>query len=76
MKYVFVRLHAREGEESAVEKALREVTETPSRHNRSCPHNVGCGAKPRAANDAAPNAHFELLSIASVSKLNLFNMPL
>ena len=54
MKYVFVRLHAREGEESAVEKALREVTETPGRHNCSCPHNVGCDAKPRAANDATP----------------------
>jgi hypothetical protein len=25
-QYVFVRLHAREGEESAVEEALRDVT--------------------------------------------------
>lgn len=33
--YVFVRLHAREGEESAVEEALREVT-GPSREERGC----------------------------------------
>jgi quinol monooxygenase YgiN len=34
-QYVFVRLHAREGEESAVEEALREVT-GPSREEVGC----------------------------------------
>jgi quinol monooxygenase YgiN len=34
-QYVFVRLHAREGEESAVEEALREVT-APSREEPGC----------------------------------------
>ena len=34
-QYVFVRLHAREGEESAVEEALREVT-GPSREESGC----------------------------------------
>ncbi len=34
-QYVFVRLHAREGEESAVEQALREVT-GPSRQEDGC----------------------------------------
>jgi quinol monooxygenase YgiN len=34
-QYVFVRLHAREGEESAVEEALREVT-GPSREEPGC----------------------------------------
>ena len=34
-QYVFVRLHAREGEESAVEEALREVT-GPSRAEPGC----------------------------------------
>jgi len=34
-QYVFVRLHAREGEESAVEEALREVT-GPSREEAGC----------------------------------------
>ena len=34
-QYVFVRLHAREGEERAVEEALREVTE-PSRAEPGC----------------------------------------
>ena len=34
-QYVFVRLHAREGEESAVEEALHEVTR-PSREEKGC----------------------------------------
>jgi quinol monooxygenase YgiN len=34
-QYVFVRLHAREGEESAVEEALRDVTR-PSREEPGC----------------------------------------
>jgi quinol monooxygenase YgiN len=34
-QYTFVRLHAREGEESAVEEALREVT-GPSREEDGC----------------------------------------
>jgi quinol monooxygenase YgiN len=34
-QYVFVRLHAREGEESAVEEVLREVT-GPSREEPGC----------------------------------------
>jgi quinol monooxygenase YgiN len=34
-QYVFVRLHARPGQESAVEKALREVKE-PSREEKGC----------------------------------------
>jgi quinol monooxygenase YgiN len=34
-QYVFVRLHAREGEENAVEEALREVT-GPSREEPGC----------------------------------------
>lgn len=34
-QYVFVRLHAREGEEGAVEEALREVTE-PTRQEEGC----------------------------------------
>ena len=34
-QYVFVRLHAREGEEDAVEEALREVM-TPSREEPGC----------------------------------------
>ena len=34
-QYVFVRLHAREGEENAVEQALREVT-APSRDEPGC----------------------------------------
>jgi quinol monooxygenase YgiN len=34
-QYVFVRLHAREGQESAVEEALRKVTE-PSRDEAGC----------------------------------------
>jgi quinol monooxygenase YgiN len=34
-QYLFVRLHAREGEESAVEEALREVT-GPSREEDGC----------------------------------------
>jgi len=34
-QYVFVRLHAREGEEGAVEEALREVT-GPSREEAGC----------------------------------------
>ena len=34
-QYVFVRLHAREGEESAVEEALRDVTE-PTREEEGC----------------------------------------
>jgi quinol monooxygenase YgiN len=34
-QYTFVRLHAREGEESAVEQALREVT-GPSREEAGC----------------------------------------
>jgi quinol monooxygenase YgiN len=34
-QYVFVRLHAREGEENAVEEALREVT-GPSRQEAGC----------------------------------------
>jgi quinol monooxygenase YgiN len=34
-QYVFVRLHAREGEEAAVEEALREVM-TPSREEPGC----------------------------------------
>jgi quinol monooxygenase YgiN len=34
-QYVFVRLHAREGQESAVEEALREVT-GPSREEGGC----------------------------------------
>jgi len=34
-QYVFVRLHAREGQESAVEEALREVT-GPSREEPGC----------------------------------------
>jgi len=34
-QYVFVRLHAREGEENAVEQALREVT-GPSREEAGC----------------------------------------
>src|SRR5260370_9015461 len=34
-QYVFVRLHAREGEESAVEDALREVT-GPTREEAGC----------------------------------------
>ncbi len=34
-QYVFVRLHAREGEEGAVEEALREVT-GPSREEVGC----------------------------------------
>ena len=34
-QYVFVRLHAREGEETAVEEALREVT-GPSRKEEGC----------------------------------------
>jgi quinol monooxygenase YgiN len=34
-QYVFVRLHAREGEESAVEEALRDVT-GPSREEPGC----------------------------------------
>ncbi len=34
-QYVFVRLHARAGEESAVEEALREVT-APSRAEPGC----------------------------------------
>jgi quinol monooxygenase YgiN len=34
-QYVFVRLHAREGEESAVEKAVREVA-GPSREEAGC----------------------------------------
>ena len=34
-QYTFVRLHAREGEESAVEDALREVT-APTREEPGC----------------------------------------
>jgi quinol monooxygenase YgiN len=34
-QYTFVRLHAREGEESAVEEALREVT-VPTREEAGC----------------------------------------
>jgi len=34
-QYTFVRLHARAGEESAVEEALREVT-GPTREEESC----------------------------------------
>jgi quinol monooxygenase YgiN len=34
-QYVFVRLHAREGEESAVEQALRDVA-GPSRKEKGC----------------------------------------
>jgi quinol monooxygenase YgiN len=34
-QYVFVRLHAREGEENAVEETLREVT-GPSRQEPGC----------------------------------------
>ena len=34
-QYVFVRLHAREGEESSVEQALRDVL-SPSREERGC----------------------------------------
>jgi len=34
-QFVFVRLHAREGEEKAVEEALREVT-APSREEPGC----------------------------------------
>ena len=34
-QYVFVRLHAREGEESSVEQALRDVM-TPSRGEPGC----------------------------------------
>jgi quinol monooxygenase YgiN len=34
-QYVFVRLHAREGQERAVEEALREVT-GPSREESGC----------------------------------------
>ena len=34
-QYVFVRLHAREGEESAVEQALRDVAR-PSREEQGC----------------------------------------
>jgi quinol monooxygenase YgiN len=34
-QYVFVRLHSREGEETAVEEALREVT-GPSRDEPGC----------------------------------------
>jgi quinol monooxygenase YgiN len=34
-QYVFVRLHAREGQESAVEEALRDVT-GPSREEDGC----------------------------------------
>jgi quinol monooxygenase YgiN len=34
-QYVFVRLHAREGQESAVEEAFREVTR-PSREENGC----------------------------------------
>ena len=34
-QYTFVRLHAREGEESAVEEALREVT-GPTREETGC----------------------------------------
>ena len=34
-QYVFVRLHAREGEEGAVEQALREVT-GPTREEAGC----------------------------------------
>jgi quinol monooxygenase YgiN len=34
-QYVFVRLHAREGEENAVEQALRDVT-GPSREEQGC----------------------------------------
>ena len=34
-QYVFVRLHAREGEERAVEEVLREVAE-PSREEAGC----------------------------------------
>ena len=34
-QYGFVRLHARAGEESAVEEALREVT-GPTREEESC----------------------------------------
>lgn len=34
-QYTFVRLHAREGEESAVEEALREVAR-PSREEEGC----------------------------------------
>ena len=34
-QFVFVRLHAREGEEKAVEEALREVM-TPSREEPGC----------------------------------------
>jgi len=34
-QYVFVRLHAREGEESAVEEAVREVAR-PSREEAGC----------------------------------------
>lgn len=34
-QYVFVKLHARQGEESAVEEALREVT-GPSRQEAGC----------------------------------------
>jgi quinol monooxygenase YgiN len=34
-QYVFVRLHARQGEESAVEEALHEVT-GPSREEAGC----------------------------------------
>jgi quinol monooxygenase YgiN len=34
-QYVFVRLHARQGEENAVEEALREVT-SPSREEDGC----------------------------------------
>jgi quinol monooxygenase YgiN len=34
-RYTFVRLHAREGEESAVESALREV-QGPSREEEGC----------------------------------------
>lgn len=34
-RFVFVRLHAREGEEKAVEEALREVT-GPSREESGC----------------------------------------
>ena len=36
-QYTFVRLHAREGEESGVEQALREVM-GPSREEQGCLH--------------------------------------
>jgi quinol monooxygenase YgiN len=67
-QYTFVRLHAREGEESAVEQALQEVT-VPTREETGCLsfHTFRSVREPqlffihsRWVNEAALHAHAQL----------------